>query len=282
MEPPARYPHHRYGTNDADHNGFAYPYARHSELWNALTPHQPKSDWTDKDNTTTTLPQAPPHSHLPYPPESMIGPVSVPAHGHLHEHTTGAVQSFQENAYYPGDQPCVKSTWQTLPSAVHRGNDLHLDQTCDPHRDSRVLPSHAVPLTPRSTPDLSESDPRTSGVQDPWTTATGVQDTLKIEELELHPSGGFPFHGVREADYDNGLPAFRVLSSRTMEPPPPTTTTSAVNCDPDDLAQINKFMRRDVAGWATCVWTRGDGECGYSSHADLVKRHIKRVHFRLK
>lgn len=63
--------------------------------------------------------------------------------------------------------------------------------------------------------------------------------------------------------------------SRT--PSPPTTQH-----DPKNPSHILKLLKRDVGGGATCVWQHGGAECGFSSQIDLVKRHIKRVHYRLR
>ena len=52
--------------------------------------------------------------------------------------------------------------------------------------------------------------------------------------------------------------------------------------DPNNSAHILKLLRRDTGGGATCLWQLDRGECGFSSQVDLVKRHIKRVHYRLR
>lgn len=51
--------------------------------------------------------------------------------------------------------------------------------------------------------------------------------------------------------------------------------------NPNDPTHILKFLKRHVGG-ARCLWPHDEGECGFSSQVDLVKRHIKRVHYRLR
>jgi hypothetical protein len=65
--------------------------------------------------------------------------------------------------------------------------------------------------------------------------------------------------------------------SQSQSPSPPATQH-----DPKNPSHILKVLRRDVGGGATCVWQHGGAECGFSSQIDLVKRHIKRVHYRLR
>ena len=52
--------------------------------------------------------------------------------------------------------------------------------------------------------------------------------------------------------------------------------------DPTNSRHILKLLRRGPGGGATCLWQLNGGECGFSSQIDLVKRHIKRVHYRLR
>ena len=51
---------------------------------------------------------------------------------------------------------------------------------------------------------------------------------------------------------------------------------------PSDPSDILKLLERHGIGRATCLWMHDGIRCGYSSQIDLVKRHIKRVHFRLR
>ena len=53
---------------------------------------------------------------------------------------------------------------------------------------------------------------------------------------------------------------------------------------PNDPRDVLKHLERHGRGRATCLWLReGNHElCGYTSQIDLVKRHIKRVHYRLR
>ena len=65
-------------------------------------------------------------------------------------------------------------------------------------------------------------------------------------------------------------------SPRAKDPP-------VTRCKPNDSINVLKYLERHVGGRATCLWLHaGNYECGYSSQIDLVKRHIKRVHYRLR
>ena len=62
-------------------------------------------------------------------------------------------------------------------------------------------------------------------------------------------------------------------SVRTTEPP-------VTQRKPNGSMDILKHLERHVGGRATCLWLHeSNHECGYSSQIDLVKRHIKRVHY---
>lgn len=49
---------------------------------------------------------------------------------------------------------------------------------------------------------------------------------------------------------------------------------------PSDSNRILGFLKRNDRGGATCLWAGKGGTCGFFSQVDLVKRHIKRMHYR--
>lgn len=52
--------------------------------------------------------------------------------------------------------------------------------------------------------------------------------------------------------------------------------------NPNDPKHILKLLKRSADGRAMCLWSFQGGGCGFVSQVDLVKRHIKRVHYRLR
>ena len=85
-------------------------------------------------------------------------------------------------------------------------------------------------------------------------TGTSQVSDHPFAETELQSASGPPFPTVY-------LPEVQQLSSAT---------------------EVLRFLERHAGGKATCLWIHEGGECGFLSQIDLVKRHIKRVHFRLK
>ena len=282
-----------------DHNdGVHYPYweTYHSELSNALgraTPHRPELDRTDQACTDPSY-QASSRGHPSYPFEVVFSAPRFTC-GASCKPNTGASQESQEpvhpDVYHLGNPACADSTSTTVqysPLVGHRRNGStglttppHTDNTHHPFYDfSRTLQFHALPRAP--SPTFNFTGPGAGNLTDPWATIAQVQDTSRVTEPESHQAEELPVERSQEAGQDSGLPSFQTLSSLTMEPPSSTITPSTTQCHPDDPAQIYKHLRRGVSGTATCAWVHGGGECGYSSHVDLVKRHIKRVHYRLK
>ena len=73
------------------------------------------------------------------------------------------------------------------------------------------------------------------------------------------------------------------LSDRSTQAIDPSIT----QCEPNSTGVLKgdvlRHLERHVGGRATCLWLREDNhQCGYSSQIDSVKRHIKRVHYRLR
>jgi hypothetical protein len=131
---------------------------------------------------------------------------------------------------------------------------------CSPSGDHRP---HNHSITPRSTSsDTAES------ANSPHTPL--FQRYAQSRELERYQSP------VEQGDQDDTTP------SDTSESQFRAADFPVAQHDPNNSAHILKLLKRDVGGGATCLWQRGGDECGFSSQIDLVKRHIKRVHYRLR
>ena len=63
---------------------------------------------------------------------------------------------------------------------------------------------------------------------------------------------------------------------------PPFQTVYPPEIQQPSSLDILELLERHDGGRATCLWMHGGHPCGHSSQIDLVKRHIKRVHFRLR
>jgi hypothetical protein len=271
--------------------GVAYPVQEtcHSELSNTLggtVVHRPYWDWIDQGYIAPH--QASPHGYPLYPPEAMFS-ASTLTHGVLCEPNTDAPQEFQEPADLgachlgadcaePASTPFRMAVQGSLLGGYHGNQDsmapLRADHTYHPSYDfSHTSELRAIPQTHDSISNFM--DPGASNLSSLWTTAAPLRDTSEHAESEPHQAGEHSIGGFQGTDQDSGLPSFWILSPHIVEPPP-------IKYTPNDAEHIHKHMRRGVGGGATCAWTHGGGECGYSSHVDLVKRHIKRVHYRLK
>ena len=256
---------------------------RHSELSNALggiTLRRPELDWIDQGHTAPH--RAPPHDHSLHPPQAVVS-ASAFTHGVPRELNADVSPASHgpagPGAYNLGNPNYTESTstlWTTA-----RG-PLSGDYNTYEHNDFSHTPLfHPVPRTLGSTYKFME--PGAGEPSDHWTaTAAQAQDTLEAMEPEPHQSDGFSVGCFQETDRDGHPPSSRILPSCAAVPSPPKPPPSTIQYGLEDAAEIHKHMRRSVGGGATCAWAHGDGECGYSSHVDLVKRHIKRVHYRLK
>lgn len=81
-----------------------------------------------------------------------------------------------------------------------------------------------------------------------------------------------------EQDGRNGI-----MPSNPNEPVRlPPASFLITRCDRDDPRRILSLLKKDAGRGAKCLWQYDEGECGFSSQIDLVKRHIKRVHYRLR
>jgi len=89
---------------------------------------------------------------------------------------------------------------------------------------------------------------------------------------------------VHEASFEDNHDTFQhpqhpaTLSDRSGQSFPTGTKLESSN----HPSHILKFLQRGDGGEATCLWMSGGGTCGFSSQIDLVKRHIKRMHYCLK
>ena len=110
---------------------------------------------------------------------------------------------------------------------------------------------------------------------DPAPTSVGlgtverVANPTDFEDLELHP--------------DMLVQPMSSLQISTASPPVFPTSTSLANPKPvHDDRLPEDFIRRDGNRYA-CRWRDSYGRvCGYKSRFGLVKRHVRRVHFRFR
>lgn len=292
--------HDPYGLNERMDDNDGVPYqsweTHHSESTNALgmtTLHQPELDCIDQDCTAPH--QVSSRDHPFHPPEAVTS-ASTLAYAASCEPNTSAPQEFYGpvdlGACHLGNQdytePTSKALWTTVRSSLpgsyceHPGPMIPwpADNAYHPYDFLRTSQLHAIPQTLGSTHDFT--DPGAGNPSDPWSSVAQAQDTPRIAAPVPRRAEGHFVEHLQEAGQSGVFPPFQILSSRTMQPPSPTVSPPIVQYGLDDVARIHKHMRRSVGGGATCTWVHEGDECGYSSHVDLVKRHIKRVHYRLK
>ena len=100
-------------------------------------------------------------------------------------------------------------------------------------------------------------------------------DDVPSTTARIDPPQPSTFHELAESNPLQGT-EFSGHSVLTAGPP-------VARRKPRDPIGVLKHLERHAAGRATCLWLSGDGhECGYSSQIDLVKRHIKRVHYHIR
>jgi hypothetical protein len=79
--------------------------------------------------------------------------------------------------------------------------------------------------------------------------------------------------------FDRSLPETEL---RGASDPPFQTVYLPMVQQLSNSTDILRLLKRCVGGKAICLWMHEGGECGFFSQIDLVKRHIKRVHLRLR
>ena len=114
--------------------------------------------------------------------------------------------------------------------------------------------------------------PRTTTVQDM------SQDTKREPQRAEESVGGAP----QEVHQGTIGSSFQALSQGAGEHPLPPRGHSPTSRYPTDPTYILKFLERSDGGRATCLWASEGYACGFFSQVDLVKRHIKRMHYRLR
>lgn len=281
-------------------DGIPYPSRRthSSELSDALggiTLHQPESDWTDWGYIA---PHQPPSHDIPlYPPQAAAS-TSTLIHQGPYESNSGAPPGFHgpadpsacnlgnPNYIEQTPTPLCTTIWDSNPGGYCGNSNLvaswRVDNTNNSYDFSPQPLFHLVSQIHGSAYDFIQSG--ANNLSSPWTATAQAQYTSKSMEPEPQPhqTEEFSVEHFQETDRDSDLLLPRIPSSCTTGPPPQTTFPSRVQSNLDDAAEVHKHMRRRTGGGATCAWEHGGGECGYSSHVDLVKQHIKRVHYRLK
>lgn len=122
------------------------------------------------------------------------------------------------------------------------------------------------------------ADSETSGVLATRTTTIPDQGTEQEPQHTEELVGECP----QEVDQYVGLSSFRVPSPEAGENSPPPRNFSLTSRYPSDSKHILKFLKKSDGGRATCLWASEGDTCGFFSQVDLVKRHIKRMHYCLK
>ena len=89
------------------------------------------------------------------------------------------------------------------------------------------------------------------------------------------------FRGARVSQDPDDRPLYETQFLDTSGPPFQTVYPPAVQ-EPINPTEILRILERHAGGSATCLWIDEGHQCGYYSQIDLVKRHIKRVHFKLR
>ena len=188
--------------------------------------------------------------------------------------TEGYSVSFQEMSYdYPPKSPEI---------AVSGVNAIPQRPSFDGNEDSEPVhcyihnTNHEVPHNNDSTYHVVPGS-ETSGFLVPR--AMTVPDTAR--DMERRPrsaeefTGGTPQEGISRTSFLASL-------QRTGEHPLPSGDYSITSRYPSDSNYILGFVGRSDGGGATCLWQNQGDTCGFFSHVDLVKRHIKRMHICLK
>ena len=89
------------------------------------------------------------------------------------------------------------------------------------------------------------------------------------------------FQGVIVSQNPDDRPLYETEFLDKSGPPFQTVYPPAVQ-QPINPTEILRILERHAGGNATCLWIDEGRQCGYYSQIDLVKRHIKRVHFKLR
>ena len=76
-------------------------------------------------------------------------------------------------------------------------------------------------------------------------------------------------------------PSAETELQRASDPPFSTVYLPMVQQSANST-DVLRLLKKYGRGRATCLWMHQGAECGFSSQIDLVKRHIKRVHFKLR
>lgn len=77
-------------------------------------------------------------------------------------------------------------------------------------------------------------------------------------------------------------PVPHVTPLNASEPESQTAHVPITQHHPKDRKHILKLLKKSANDGATCLWPCEGDKCGFFSKVDLVKRHIKRVHYRLR
>ena len=207
-------------------------------------------------------------------------PVSTIPYGASYEHDPGAPWRFQELTTLSNrlDQP---SPTRPNPEQFNAISQRPSFSGCDGSEDAKMTHDH-TDNTYHEIPQDADSltDSKTSGFSVPrptdalYTIQGAGQGPQRVEE-----SAGGAFQEVEQGVGGSPFPA---IPQEVGEYPSPPGGHSMTSRYPDDSISVLKFMKKDGGGRATCLWTTEGDTCSFFSQVDLVKRHIKRMHYCLK
>ena len=188
---------------------------------------------------------------LPLPPGTPPGPNT-----HSPQGFRGASDT---DGHHAGD--CIDSSPRSPPN---RTVSVDAVTRCSPFDDCSPYIRPTPSTTPSSTGSVAAESVESLH-------APSFKRSPQSRELELHQS----------LAVQDGQGAITPLSPSKSRSRSRASDFPITRHDPNNSAHILKLLKRDGAG-ATCLWPHDGGECGFTSQIDLVKRHIKRVHYRLR
>jgi len=143
-----------------------------------------------------------------------------------------------------------------------------------PTSDDGCFPFNASSSSPF---DFQTASPTNNGSHSPVETSSSSPLDPQFDEIPCAQSNS---HGPGDnpdltSGYETSDPGSTVVKSSVQECPQ--------GSDANDQQRVLKLMENCGRGVHKCLWTRGgDKACGFSGTAAPVRRHITRVHLRLR
>lgn len=285
MEPMVAHPFHEsYGLTEAmdcdDNPPYPFREARDSELLNAFgknNPYQIESNWITQGYNPPSRGNSDGYSSQS---SEAIVSVSMVADEAPCGLNSGAPQRFQRSTALDNRPSSTESTPGPFDTACQHPSFGYYDGSEDykavhEHFDNT---DHDFPPNTNSTRDVT-TGLGTGGFLVPQTTVPDVaQGTRREHQYAEGPASGAPQETGKGIDG----PPFPSLPQEIDEHPPSPEDHPMISRYPSGSNHILKFLKRNDRGGATCLWAGKGYTCGFFSQVDLVKRHIKRMHYCLK